>query len=163
SESVTWSVAGTGCSGAGCGTIDAAGRFTAPPVAPNPALVTVTAQSVHAGSASATVAIGGVFAFSMHPSSFDFGTQVVNTTSAPTTITLTNASSTPQPVSPRPGGLNGADFAMTANCPSMIAVGASCTFTFTFTPSATGKRVAILEVDGIFDEMGEVSLSGTGT
>jgi len=164
-ESVTWSVAGAGCSGAGCGTIDATGRYTAPATPPNPAVVTVTARSVadSTRSADATVAIGGVLSFSMNPSSFDFGSRTVNTTSAPTVITLTNTSSTPQPVTPRPGGLNYTDFATTSNCPSMIAVGASCTFTITFSPSATGRRIGILDVDGTFEDMGEVSLFGTGT
>src|SRR5436190_17295220 len=45
-QGFAWSVAGTGCSGASCGTIDAKGRYTAPPTVPDPAIVTVTASSV---------------------------------------------------------------------------------------------------------------------
>ena len=44
SQSVTWSVAGTGCSGASCGTIDATGKYSAPATVPDPAIVTVTAS-----------------------------------------------------------------------------------------------------------------------
>ena len=36
SQGVTWSVAGTGCSGASCGTIDATGKYSAPATVPNP-------------------------------------------------------------------------------------------------------------------------------
>ena len=56
---VTWSVQGTGCSGAACGTISSAGLYTAPSAVPSPATVTVTATSSadSTKSASATVAI----------------------------------------------------------------------------------------------------------
>jgi len=56
---VNWSVSGTGCSGASCGTIDSTGRYTAPSSVPSSPTVTVTATSVSDstkfGSASATV------------------------------------------------------------------------------------------------------------
>jgi hypothetical protein len=42
----TWTVAGSGCSGAACGTISTSGLYTAPTNIPNPALVTVTATSI---------------------------------------------------------------------------------------------------------------------
>jgi hypothetical protein len=60
---VTWSVqsgvAGQGCSGAACGSINSAGLYTAPTAAPSPNAVTVTAtsQANSADSASATLAI----------------------------------------------------------------------------------------------------------
>ena len=40
---VNWSVVGSGCAGANCGTISATGLFTAPLSVPDPATVTVTA------------------------------------------------------------------------------------------------------------------------
>ena len=59
-QAVTWSVSGTGCTGASCGTIDATGRYTAPATAPNPPTVTITtttvADSTKSGSATVTVA-----------------------------------------------------------------------------------------------------------
>jgi hypothetical protein len=88
---------------------------------------------------------------------------MVNTTSAPTAVTLTNTGSTPQPVSARMNGFDFRDFAETNDCPSRIAVGASCTFNITFRPSATGGRAGTLVVDGTFEEEGIVSLAGTGT
>src|SRR5229473_1757251 len=56
---VNWSVSGTGCTAASCGTIDSPGRYTAPSSVPSSPTVTVTATSVSDstkfGSASVTV------------------------------------------------------------------------------------------------------------
>lgn len=43
---VSWAVAGSGCTGAACGTISLSGVYTAPVAAPSPASVTVTATSL---------------------------------------------------------------------------------------------------------------------
>jgi hypothetical protein len=58
-QAVTWSLSGTGCTGASCGTIDATGKYAAPATAPTPATVTLTASSVTAvtKSASATITV----------------------------------------------------------------------------------------------------------
>src|ERR1700751_56407 len=58
-QAVTWSLSGTGCTGASCGTIDATGKYTAPATAPPPATVTLTATSVTDAtkSASATITV----------------------------------------------------------------------------------------------------------
>jgi hypothetical protein len=168
-QGVTWSVAGTGCSGASCGTIDVTGKYTAPASVPDPPTVTVTATSVadprwFAAPTIAIVAVlGDSFYFSMNPTSVAFGNQMVNTTSAPTAVTLTNTGSTPQPVSARINGSDFRDFAETNDCPSRIAVGASCTFNITFRPSATGRRAVTLVVDGTFEEEGLVGVAGMGT
>jgi hypothetical protein len=103
--------------------------------------------------------------FSLNPTSVEFGNQMVNTTSAPRAVTVTNTGNTPQPVRGRMNGTPGQwqDFASTNDCPSRIAVGARCTFNITFRPSATGGRAGTLVVDGTFEEEGFVSLAGTGT
>lgn len=103
--------------------------------------------------------------FSVTPTSVLFDNQMVNTTSAPSAVTLTNTGNMPQPVRGRINGPPGhwQNYAFTNNCPSPLAVGASCTFNITFTPSATGDRAASLVVDGINDEEGFVNLGGTGT
>ena len=54
-QAVTWSLSGTGCTGASCGTIDATGKYTAPASVPNPPTVTARATSV-ADSAKAAIA-----------------------------------------------------------------------------------------------------------
>jgi hypothetical protein len=110
-------------------------------------------------------AAGESFSFSVSPSGVSFGNQMVNTTSAPTSVTLTNTGSEPQPVFGRVNGSPGnwQDFTLTNDCPSRIAVGASCTFKITFRPSATGNRIAYLIFDGVFDEESVVNLMGAGT
>jgi len=170
-QGVTWSVAGPGCSGAGCGTIDVTGKYTAPASVPDPAAVTVTATSVadprwFTGPTIAIVAVPGEsFSFSMNPTSVAFGNQIVNTTSVPRVVTVTNTGSTPQPVGGRLNGPPGQwqDFAFTNDCPSRLVAGASCTFNLSFTPSATGGRGGTLVVDGTFEEGGLVSVAGIGT
>src|ERR1035437_9503531 len=54
---VSWSVAGSGCSGAACGTISTSGLYTAPPAVPSPAQVSVTATSVADPTKSATAGV----------------------------------------------------------------------------------------------------------
>jgi hypothetical protein len=56
-HAVTWSVSGTGCSGAACGTVTTSGLYTAPNVIPNPAQVTVTATSVADPTKSASAIV----------------------------------------------------------------------------------------------------------
>jgi hypothetical protein len=116
-----------------------------------------------ASSATATFIPGE--SFSINPTSVEFGNQLVNTTSAPRAVTVTNTGSTPQPVRGRINGTPGQwqDFASTNDCPTMLAVGASCTLNITFTPSATGSRGAVLVVDGTNDEGGFVNVGGMGT
>jgi hypothetical protein len=116
-----------------------------------------------AGSATVTFIPGE--SFSINPTSVEFGAQMVNTTSAPRAVTVTNTGRTPQPVRGRINGTPGQwqDFASTNDCPTMLAVGASCTLNITFTPSVTGGRGAILVVDGTNDEEGFVNVGGTGT
>jgi hypothetical protein len=52
---VNWTVAGSGCSAAACGTVNSSGLYTAPPAVPNPATVTVTATSAADSTKSASV------------------------------------------------------------------------------------------------------------
>jgi len=54
---VSWSVAGSGCTGATCGTISASGLYTAPSSVPNPPQVSVTATSVADPTKSATASL----------------------------------------------------------------------------------------------------------
>jgi hypothetical protein len=137
---------------------------------PNPDTVTVTARLVgdptYANALTiAIVAVPGAsFSLSPNPTSVEFGNQMVNTTSVPRAVTVTNTGTTPQPVLGRMNGTPGQwqNFASTNDCPTTLAAGASCTFTITFTPSATGGRGARLMVDGTFDEEGFVDVRGTG-
>jgi uncharacterized protein YjdB len=57
STAVAWSLSGAGCTGNLCGTIDANGNYTAPPVVPTPATLTVTATSAAVPTISGTSAV----------------------------------------------------------------------------------------------------------
>lgn len=78
---ISWAVSGTGCSGASCGTLSAAGSgatatYTAPVMAPSPAVVTLTATPVAAPSKAASI----VMAITTAPS--------ITVVLAPSTATL---------------------------------------------------------------------------
>jgi YVTN family beta-propeller protein len=65
-QAVTWSLSGTGCTGASCGTIDATGKYTAPTSVPNPPTVTARATSV-ADSAKAAIAAVNIMTAANNP------------------------------------------------------------------------------------------------
>ncbi len=74
--SVTWSVSGAGCPPSqltACGTIDQAGLYTAPNLAPSPAQVTIDAQSVADPSKhqTVTVTINTVIVVAITPSTLN--------------------------------------------------------------------------------------------
>jgi Fe-S cluster assembly iron-binding protein IscA len=56
-SAVSWSVAGSGCAGAVCGTISASGLYTAPSSVPSPPQISVTATSVADPTKSATASV----------------------------------------------------------------------------------------------------------
>jgi Fe-S cluster assembly iron-binding protein IscA len=98
---VTWSLAGTGCSGAACGTITSTGLYTAPGTVPSPAQVNVTATSVAdpTKSATATVTVTGPISVSVSPKAaqvvtgahLQFTATVTGTTIKGVTWTVTGA------------------------------------------------------------------------
>jgi len=100
----------------------------------------------------------------LSPNKILFGNQQIGSTSAAQTTTLQNTGhSTLVITNIAIAGPNPGDFAQTNNCGTSVATGASCTFTVTFTPTASGNRSATLN---IFDNAGgspqHVSLAGTG-
>jgi hypothetical protein len=70
-KGVSWSVAGSGCSGSACGTISTGGLYTAPSAVPTPPQISVTATAVAdpTKSASASVTIVPAVAVTVSPSS----------------------------------------------------------------------------------------------
>jgi F5/8 type C domain/Pectate lyase superfamily protein/Abnormal spindle-like microcephaly-assoc'd, ASPM-SPD-2-Hydin len=88
------------------------------------------------------------------PASVTFGTQNVNTTSAPRTVTIRNTGTAAAPIS---SVSTEGDFAQTNNCPSSLAVNATCTANVTFRPTATGARNGNLRIGAL-----AVPLTGTG-
>lgn len=101
---VSWSVSGSGCSGAACGTITSSGFYTAPVTAPNPATVTVKATSQADSSAAGTAIVTLVtpIGISITPTAvvviageqIKFHDTVVGTTNTSVTWSLSGASCT---------------------------------------------------------------------
>jgi hypothetical protein len=69
SRAILWAVSGSGCNGAGCGTISSGGVYTAPAFPPSPATVQITASPIADPSkaASVSVAILSIIAVSVTP------------------------------------------------------------------------------------------------
>lgn len=100
----------------------------------------------------------------MSPTSLSFGTQSVNTKSAPQQVELTNTGSAALTISNvYVEGQNWTSFAQTNNCGSSIPAGGQCTLTATFDPVKKGSLKADLDV---YDSGGgtfqRVTLSGSG-
>ena len=93
--------------------------------------------------------------------SLTFADQVVQTTSDPQTVTLTNTGDGLLAITSI--AVSG-DFAETDDCGASVAAGESCTFSVTFTPTAAGSRTgAITITDNGLDSPHTIALSGTGT
>jgi hypothetical protein len=90
------------------------------------------------------------------PSSLTFPATVVGNASASQTVTVTNEGTAAATVS---GVTASGDFSQTGNCGS-LAVGASCTVTVTFRPTASGTRTGSLSLAG--NSPLTVALSGSG-
>lgn len=123
---------------------------------------------------SALSGTGVVGAVTLSPSSKNFGSINVGSSSSPTTFTVTNNNSgTATSINPTTTGGNSGDFTIVnsgaGSCNAAgnsLANGASCTFTVTFSPTATGSRSTTLSVsysgaDGASPRT--AALSGIGT
>jgi trimeric autotransporter adhesin len=82
------------------------------------------------------------------PGSITFPAQSVGTTSTTGQgVAITNSGNQPLIVSQISlTGANPSDFDILGFCPSSVPVGAYCTFTVTFTPTATGTRTANVQI-----------------
>ncbi len=107
-------------------------------------------------------------AVTLSPASLAFAGQLVGTTSAAQTVTLTNSGTAPLTIAGIGlGGTDAGDFAQTGTCPvgpATLAAGASCAISVTFTPTAAGGRGATLTVtDNAAGSPHTVALAGSGT
>ncbi|HUI41778.1 MAG TPA: choice-of-anchor D domain-containing protein, partial [Terriglobia bacterium] len=102
------------------------------------------------------------------PSTLTFASQLVGTTSAAQTLTLSNTGTATLTITGVTlSGTNAADFALASNtCGASLAAGSSCTIGVTFTPASTGSRSATVTVtDNSNGQSGSTqtsALSGTG-
>jgi FtsP/CotA-like multicopper oxidase with cupredoxin domain len=102
---------------------------------------------------------------SVNPTSLTFGAQLIATTSAPQTVTLSAAGSGTLAIGAISlVGANPGDFARTTTCLGSLAAGSSCTIDVTFTPTALNVRSASLSIatSDPTNPVLTVSLSGTG-
>jgi hypothetical protein len=97
-------------------------------------------------------------------SNWNFGTQKVNTSSAPNLVTLSNPGLTALAINGISiSGANPADFSETNNCPASLPSRGSCTISVTFKPTAKGSRSASVVIsDNTFNSGQRIFLSGTG-
>ena len=143
------------------------------------ATLTVTFAPAVAGAASGTIAIAssavnspttiattgtGLAAapsVSLSPTALTFASQVITTTSAAQTITLTNRGTAPLTLSSiKVSG----DFSQTNTCGTSLPVSSSCSISVVFTPTAAGTRPGALSfTDNAAASPQQVSLSGTAT
>jgi HYDIN/CFA65/VesB-like, Ig-like domain len=105
---------------------------------------------------------GGQGGGTLSPTSLNFGSQLVGSTSAPQVAALSNTGTGALTISSV--SVSG-DFAETNNCPASVAAGSNCTISVTFTPAKTGTRSGTLTVtdNAASGSTQTVSLMGTGT
>jgi hypothetical protein len=105
-------------------------------------------------------------AASTSPSALTFSGQLVGTSSAPQTVTISNTGSVALTLgSATVGGTNPGDFSVTSDAcsGSTLDPAATCNLSVEFSPSGGGSRTARLEVpDGTTRGAREVPLTGTG-
>jgi hypothetical protein len=100
-----------------------------------------------------------------NPNPLDFGGQTISVVSGTQNVVVTNTGSGNLNVASAVlGGTNSGDFVIVANsCGAAVAPGATCTLGLTFTPPATGSRVATLTIGSdAVDNSLVVNLAGTG-
>src|SRR2546425_1231536 len=132
--------------------------------------VTITDDAASSPQSVSLAGTGIVPAVTLAPTNLAFGTQRLSTTSPAQTVTLTNSgTATLSITSIALAGSNPGDFAVAgsgvAPCPlagGPVAASASCAFTVTFTPAATGGRAATVTItDDAPGSPQSVSLTGT--
>jgi hypothetical protein len=120
--------------------------------------------TVTAGGTTDTVALSGTGTapgpvLNAAPAALSFASTVVGSSTAAQTVTLTNSGTTAATVSAVSAT---GDFAQTNTC-GTVAVGASCTVSVTFRPTAGGARTGTLTVTGSANNSPTtVGLSGSG-
>jgi hypothetical protein len=115
-----------------------------------------TSQARQRAGAITTLASG----IAVFPSTVTFGSQTINTTAPAQRVSLTN---TGADVLNMTSITASGDFAAVNNCGTVVAVGASCGVSVTFTPTATGTRTGSLSfVDDASGSPQLVTLTGTG-
>lgn len=98
------------------------------------------------------------------PQFLSFPNQLVGTTSVSQTVNVTYAGTTPLVITSLGlAGQNASDFSQTNTCGTGLPPGGSCTYTVTFTPSATWARESVIVMnDNAQGNLHLVGVSGNG-
>jgi hypothetical protein len=100
-------------------------------------------------------------AVSLYPTSLNFGTQLLGTTSYSQSVYLLNSGQATLDIT---GIATSANFSQTNNCGTSVAVGGSCFITVTFQPRALGTLTgAVTITDNASNSPQTVSLTGIAT
>ena len=108
------------------------------------------------GVAAAPTAPNAVVA----PTSHDFGTVTVGSTSGARVSTLTNNGNAPLTITSIDDG--SADYTTNEDCPASLPAGQSCSITMVFHPTATGTRNATVTVNDNDPDATTIALTGVG-
>jgi hypothetical protein len=132
--------------------------------------VAITTNALNLSSSSPAATLSGTGSFAPVPkvalsaANLAFGNQTIGT-SATLPVTATNAGNAPLGISNIwLAGTNSSEFSVTTTCGPVLAIGASCSVSATFTPAAAGARsAALIFYDLVANSPQTVTLTGTGS
>ena len=148
---------------AGSGSCTIQVTFTPSAIGSRSASISVIDSASGSPHAIALTGLSGIPGLGLSVSALTFVNQVLATTSAAQTITITNTGSYALSIAGvTVGGTNAADFSQTNNC-STVAPSASCSVSVAFTPSIPGAETASVAIaDNAVGSPQTISLTGTG-
>ncbi len=130
---------------------------------PLPGSITITHSAANSPQ-TLNLTANGVQPVVLSPATSSFPVQFLGATSPANTVTVKNNQNVPLNIASVPiSGTNSNDFLVTSACPSQLPANSSCSLSVTFSPLATGKRTATLNVND--DALGSpqtVTLGGSG-
>ncbi len=137
-------------------------NVTFTPIAPGSRTGSI-AITDNAGNSPQTIGLTGTGvgpAAGLSPTALMFSGQLLGSTSSAKSVTLSNSGNAPLSLT---GIAASGDFAQTNTCSTSLAVGATCTISITFTPTAGGNRTgSITLTDNAGNSPQTVTLAGTG-
>jgi hypothetical protein len=150
-----------------CGASVAAGAncsisvtFTPTATGSQPGTITVTDNATGSPQTVNLSGTGVAPGVTFSPTSLTFSSQNVNTTSASQSITLTNSGTAALIIT---SIVASAQYSQTNTCGASVAIGANCSISITFTPTAAGSQPGTITVtDNATGSPQTVNLSGTG-
>ena len=140
--------------------------FTPTNIGTRAAAVSVSDDALNSPQTTSLTGSGtsGSTKVTLTPNKLSFGNQAIASTSSAQTAILKNTGQAILVISSIAiAGPNSGDFAQTNDCGNTMAVGASCMFSVTFTPTASGNRSATISItDNAGGSPQHLNLTGTG-